>query len=105
MPISTTKGSWASQQPAGGVALAPECHIASYQITAPVDSSAPTGFAVTIPGLTVMGTRVVGLVPKSASAAAIANYVVVTADTLTFNTGATNLVGTEIWDVTLMTQC
>jgi hypothetical protein len=109
MAISSTAGTWAQQQPSGGQALGQECHIASYLITAPVDSGTPTGFAVTIPGLTVAGTRIMGLVAKSATAGALIGhatglYVAVTADTLTFNHASGALAGTEVWDVTIMTQ-
>jgi hypothetical protein len=105
MSVSTTAGSYTYQQPVGGISLAPECHIASYQVTAPVDAGSVTGFAVTIPGLTASGTRVIGLVAKSATAAALTGvYATVTANTLTITCGAGALAGSEVWDITFMTQ-
>ena len=104
MAISNTKGAWSDQQPTGGVAVGEECCLASYVITAPVDAGTPTGFAVTIPGITTKD-KIVGLVAQSATAAALTGvYAVLTANTLTINHGASALAGTEVWHATIMTR-
>ena len=104
MATSSIKGTPSLQQPAGGVSIAPECHIFTYKILAGLDETPATAFATTIPGIDA-NTKIVGLVPMSATAGALlAVWAACTTNTLTISFTSSALAGTEVWNVTLMTQ-
>ena len=105
MAISTTKGTKTKMQPEGGVALSPECKIATYLITAPTDGGSPTGFSVAIDGLSADSNKIVGWAPLSAAAAGLSGvYFTFAAGLLTMTCGASALTTGMTWHVTIMTQ-
>jgi hypothetical protein len=105
MAISTTKGTETKMQPEGGVALSPECKIATYLISGPTDGGSPTGFAVAIDGLSADSNKIIGWAPKTAGAAAHTGvYFTLAANLLTLTCAAAALATTDQWDVTIMTQ-
>ena len=105
MALSTTKGTKTKMQPEGGVALSPECKIATYLISAPLDNGSVTGFSVAIDGLSADNNKIVGWAPMSAGAAAHTGvYFTLAANLLTLTCAASSLATTDQWDVTVMTQ-
>ena len=105
MAISNTKGVASKMQPEGGISLSPECHIATYLISAPTDAGSPTGFAVAIDGLSADNNKIVGWAPISAGAAAHTGvYFTLAAGLLTLTCAAAALATTDQWHVTIMTQ-